>query len=47
MAGLGWMRRCTDNGAPIVRRIREEFISGTRGGDLKQFRLSYEAADAR
>ena len=34
----------TDNGAPIVRRIREEFISGTRGGDLKQFRLTYEAA---
>jgi hypothetical protein len=34
----------TDNGAPIVRRIREEFISGTRGGDLPQFRLSYEAA---
>ncbi len=34
----------TDNGAPIVRRIREEFISGTRGGDLSQFRLSYEAA---
>ena len=34
----------TDNGAPIVRRIREEFISGTRGGDLQQFRLSYEAA---
>src|SRR5690348_125429 len=34
----------TDNGAPIVRRIREEFISGTRGGDLKQFRLAYEAA---
>jgi hypothetical protein len=34
----------TDNGAPIVRRIREEFISGTRGGDLTQFRLSYEAA---
>jgi hypothetical protein len=33
----------TDNGAPIVRRIREEFISGTRGGDLRQFRLSYEA----
>ena len=25
----------TDNGAPIVRRIREEFISGTRGGDLQ------------
>jgi hypothetical protein len=34
----------TDNGAPIVRRIREEFISGTRGGELSQFRLSYEAA---
>ena len=34
----------TDNGTPIVRRIREEFISGTRGGDLPQFRLSYEAA---
>jgi alpha/beta hydrolase family protein len=33
----------TNNGAPIVRRIREEFISGTRGGDLQQFRLSYEA----
>ncbi len=40
----------TNNGAPIVRRIREEFISGTRGGELEQFRLSYEAAsrdDAR
>jgi hypothetical protein len=34
----------TDNGAPIVQRIREEFISGTRGGDLTQFRLSYEVA---
>lgn len=34
----------SDNGAPIARRIREEFISGTRGGDLQQFRLSYEAA---
>src|SRR5215469_523202 len=33
----------TNDGAPIVRRIREEFISGTRGGDLQQFRLSYEA----
>ena len=37
----------TDNGAPIVRRIREEFISGTRGGELEQFRLSYEAATPR
>jgi hypothetical protein len=34
----------TNNGSPIVRRIREEFISGTRGGDLQQFRLAYEAA---
>jgi hypothetical protein len=34
----------TGNGAPIVRRIREEFISGTRGGELQQFRLTYEAA---
>jgi Alpha/beta hydrolase domain len=33
----------TNNGAPVIRRIREEFISGTRGGDLQQFRLSYEA----
>jgi hypothetical protein len=32
------------NGTPIVRRIREEFISGTRGGDLQQFRLFHEAA---
>jgi Alpha/beta hydrolase domain len=34
----------TNNGAPIVRRIREEFISGTRGGFLERFRLSYETA---
>jgi hypothetical protein len=34
----------TNNGAPIVRRIREEFISGTRGGVLERFRLSYETA---
>jgi hypothetical protein len=34
----------TDNGAPIVRRIREEFISGTRGGALERFRLTYETA---
>jgi len=33
----------TDNGAPIVQRIREEFISGTRGGELQQFRLTYAA----
>src|SRR6185437_7147171 len=34
----------TNNGTPIVRRIREEFISGTRGGDLQRFRTSYETA---
>jgi hypothetical protein len=34
----------TNDGAPIVRRIREEFISGTRGGLLERFRLSYETA---
>jgi len=34
----------TDGGAPITRRIREEFISGSRGGVLEQFRLSHEAA---
>ncbi len=34
----------TNSGAPIERRIREEFISGTRGGNLERFRLSYEAA---
>ncbi len=34
----------TNNGAPIIRRIREEFISGTRGGALERFRLSYETA---
>jgi hypothetical protein len=37
----------TDNGAPIVQRIREEFVSGTRLGVLETFRLSYEAADTR
>jgi hypothetical protein len=36
----------TNGGAPIERRIREEFISGTRGGNLERFRLSYEAARA-
>jgi hypothetical protein len=37
----------TDNGAPIVQRIREEFVSGTRLGVMETFRLSYEAADTR
>jgi hypothetical protein len=34
----------TNNGVPIVRRIREEFISGTRGGVVERFRMSYETA---
>jgi Alpha/beta hydrolase domain len=34
----------TDNGAAIVRRIREEYVSGTRGGVLERLRLSYETA---
>ena len=35
----------TDNGKPIVRRIREEFVAGTRRGDMPAFPLSYDAAD--
>jgi hypothetical protein len=34
----------TDAGGPIVRTIRDEFVSGTRLGVLDSFRLSYEAA---
>ncbi len=34
----------TDGGRPIVREIREEFCSGTRGGALEVFRLSHEAS---
>src|SRR5215211_5820319 len=33
----------TDNGKPIVKAIREEFVSGTRVGNLEAFKLSYEA----
>ena len=36
----------TNSGAPIERRIREEFISGSRGGNLERFRLSYEVASS-
>lgn len=35
----------TQAGAPIVQRIREEFVSGTRLGVMETLRLSYEAAD--
>ena len=34
----------TDDGKPIVQTVREEFVSGTRGGALEVFKLSYEAA---
>jgi hypothetical protein len=35
----------TDKGEPIIEMVREEFVSGTRGGNLEVFKLSYEAAD--
>ncbi|SKA11783.1 hypothetical protein SAMN02745126_03639 [Enhydrobacter aerosaccus] len=34
----------TVNGQPIVQRVREEFVSGTRAGVLEVFKLSHEAA---
>jgi hypothetical protein len=34
----------TDNGQPIVRTVRDEFVSGTRVGALEAFKLSYEMA---
>ena len=34
----------TDNGKPIVQTVRDEFASGTRGGALETFKLSYEMA---
>ena len=34
----------TDNGQPIAQTVREEWVSGTRGGALESFKLSYEAA---
>jgi hypothetical protein len=35
----------TDGGQPIIKRVRDEFVSGTRGGALEAFKLSYEAAN--
>ncbi len=35
----------TDGGKPIVRTIREELVSATRGPVLKEFKLSHEAAN--
>jgi len=34
----------TDGGQPIVKTVREEFVSGTRAGNLDAFKLSHEAA---
>ena len=34
----------TENGQPIVQWVRDEFVSGTRGGALEAFKLSYEMA---
>ena len=34
----------TDDGQPIIQTVREEWVSGTRGGALENFKLSYEAA---
>ena len=33
----------SDNGQPIVKIVRDEFCSGTRGGAIEVFKLSYEA----
>ncbi|MEI6202471.1 MAG: alpha/beta hydrolase domain-containing protein [Enhydrobacter sp.] len=34
----------TDGGKPIVQTVKDEFVSGTRGGALEAFKLSYEMA---
>jgi hypothetical protein len=34
----------TDNNKPIVQTVRDEFVSGTRGGAIDVFKLSYEMA---
>ena len=34
----------TENGRPIVQWVRDEFVSGTRGGALEAYKLSYEMA---
>jgi hypothetical protein len=35
----------TDGGRPIVQRIRDELVSGTRGGERSTFRLTHAAAN--
>ncbi|HVE50840.1 MAG TPA: alpha/beta hydrolase domain-containing protein [Casimicrobiaceae bacterium] len=34
----------THQGQPIVQRIRDELVSGTRGAQVERFRLAYESA---
>jgi hypothetical protein len=34
----------TNDGKPIVQTVRDEFVSGTRGGAIETFKLSYEMA---
>ena len=34
----------TNKGEPIVQMVREEFVSGTRAGNLEVFKLTHEAA---
>ena len=44
--GLGLVAPvATDNGKPIIQQMRDEFVSGTRGGLLEAFKLSYEMAN--
>jgi hypothetical protein len=46
-AGSGMAMRvpvAQEGGQPIVRTIRDELVSGTRGPQVESFRLSYEAA---
>ncbi len=34
----------TEDGKPIVQTVHDEFVSGTRGGTIEVFKLSYEMA---
>ena len=36
----------TDNNKPIIQTVRDEFVSGTRGGAIETFKLSSEMATA-
>lgn len=43
-AALRWTPVASADGLPIVQRVRDEFVSGTRIGVLEMFRLSHQAA---